>query len=132
MSFNTHQHSETNSQERHDLYQENKRIKKQLRELLDSVASYRGTQHKFEHFELQLLQCQNFNELIGCLIEILPVEFKLDKISLTLFDPDKIAREMLGWNAYGNAKSICSTSRCYSRCVCHDEEYDEKEGCCIH
>ncbi len=96
MSFNYNQSSEISSQERHDLYKENKRLKKQLRELLDSVASYRGTQHRFENFELQLLQCQNFKELISCLIETLPEEFKLDKVSLTLFDPDKIAREMLG------------------------------------
>ncbi|MCP4413644.1 MAG: sensor domain-containing diguanylate cyclase [Gammaproteobacteria bacterium] len=96
MSLNYHQSSENSSQERHDLYKENKRLKKQLRELLDSVASYRGTQHKFENFELQLLQCQNFKKLISCLVEILPKEFKLDKVSLTLFDPDKIAREMLG------------------------------------
>jgi len=96
MSLNYNKPNKISSEERHGLYQENKRLKKQLRELLDSLGSYRGTQHKFEKLELQLLECQNFKELIDCLIETLPVEFKLDKVSLTLFDPDEIAREMLG------------------------------------
>jgi len=96
MSLNFQKSSELSSQERHDLHKENQRLKKQLRELLDSVASYRGTQRKFENFEIQLLECQNFIKLISCLIETLSVEFKLDQVSLTLFDPDEIAQEMLG------------------------------------
>jgi len=91
-----HQSNEQSSQERHDLYQENQHLKKQLRELLDSVGSYRGTQRRFENFELKLLECQNFSKLIDCLVETVIHDFKLDEISLTLFDPDEIAREMLG------------------------------------
>ena len=90
------QTNELTSGERHDLYQENQRLKKQLRDLLDSVGSYRATQHRFENYELMLLECQNFNNLIDCLIKTIFIEFKLDRVSLTLFDPDKIAREMLG------------------------------------
>jgi len=96
MSLNYYKPSKLSSQERHDLYQENKRLKKQLQVLLDSVGSYRGTQYRFENFELQLLECQNFQELVYCLIETLSKEFQLDEVSLTLFDPDQIAREMLG------------------------------------
>lgn len=84
------------SEERHDLYQENQHLKNQLRELLDSMGSYRGTQRRFENYELTLLECQNFNKLIDCLIDTIHSKFKLDQVSLTLFDPDNIAREMLG------------------------------------
>ena len=96
MSINPHKTNELSSQERRDLYKENQQLKKQLHDLLDSVGSYRGTQHRFEKYELKLLECQNFKELIECLIETIVKDFKLDQVSLTLFDPDKIAREMLG------------------------------------
>ena len=69
MNLKHRQSSELSSQERHDLYKENQYLKKQLRELLDSVGSYRGTQHRFENFELQLLECKNFKKLIECLID---------------------------------------------------------------
>lgn len=88
--------SQISSEDRHDLYQENQQLKKQLRDLLDSVGSYRGTQRRFENYELILLECQSFNKLIDCLIDTIYSEFKLDQVALTLFDPDKIAREMLG------------------------------------
>jgi len=81
---------------RHDLFQENQHLKNQLRELIDSVGSYRGTQRRFENFELKLLECQNFKTLIDCLIETIITDFNLDNVSLTLFDPNHIAREMLG------------------------------------
>ena len=84
------------NQDRHDLHQENKLLKNQLRDLIDSVGSYRGTQRRFEEFELKLLECQNFKTLIDCLIETVTIDFSLDKVSLTLFDPNNIAREMLG------------------------------------
>ncbi len=96
MSSNNPNSNELSSQERYDLHLENQHLKKQLRELLDSVGTYRGTQRRFENFELQLLQCQNFKELIDCLIETITKDFKLDQVSLTLFDPDEIAQEMLG------------------------------------
>ncbi len=96
MVFHYKNHSEFSAEERHDLYRENQHLKKQLHKLLDSVGSYRGTQHKFENFELMLLECRNLKELISCLIETLPVAFKLDRVSLTLFDPENIAQEMLG------------------------------------
>jgi len=86
----------SSSQERHDLYHENQQLKNQLRALLDSVGVYRGTQRRFEEFELKLLECQNFIKLITCLIETISADFKLDRVSLTLFDPDGISREMLG------------------------------------
>jgi len=84
------------SQQRRDLHQENQNLKEQLGQLLDSLGTYRGTQRRFENFELKLLECQNFKALIQCLIEVIIDDFKLDHISLTLFDPDNIAREMLG------------------------------------
>ncbi len=84
------------SQDRHDLHHENQHLKTQLRALLDSVGTYRGTQRRFENFELKLLECQNFKKLIECLIETISVDFKLEKVSLTLFDPNGISREMLG------------------------------------
>ncbi|PCJ48253.1 MAG: diguanylate cyclase [Gammaproteobacteria bacterium] len=90
------QEKKPTNQERHDLYQENQHLKNQLRDLIDSVGSYRGTQRQFENFELKLLECQNFKTLIDCLIETISIDFNLDKVSLTLFDPNKIAREMLG------------------------------------
>ena len=96
MSLNYSQSQDLSSQERRDLHQENQRLTKHLRELLDSISSYRGTQHRFENYELQLLECQNYNELIKCLIETILKDFKLDQVSLTLFDPDHLAREMLG------------------------------------
>jgi len=96
MSVNYRQSKELSSQERYDLHQENQHLKKQLHELLDSVGSYRGTQRRFENFELQLLECQNFKELIDCLVETISKDFQLDQVSLTLFDPDAIAQEMLG------------------------------------
>ncbi|MFT5451153.1 MAG: two-component system cell cycle response regulator [Enterobacterales bacterium] len=90
------QDKKPSNRDRHDLYQENQHLKNQLRDLIDSVGSYRGTQRRFEDFELKLLECQNFNSLIDCLIETITIDFTLDKVSLTLFDPNKIAREMLG------------------------------------
>lgn len=98
---------------RHDIYQENKNLKKQLRELLDSFESYRNIQCRFEVFELQLLECQNFEKLIECLIETIETRFKLNQISLTLFDPDKIAQEMLGpVLPYKQQLTFVSTYRC--------------------
>ena len=96
MNLKSNQSNDLSSQERHDLYQENKHLKKQLRDLLDSVGSYRSTQHRFENYEVKLLECQTFKELINCLLLTISVDFKLDEVSLTLFDPDKIAHEMLG------------------------------------
>ena len=96
MSLNPRHSNELSSQQRSDLHQENQRLKEQLHELLDSLGSFRGTQRRFEKYEIQLLECQNFKELIKCLIETIHKDFKLDQVSLSLYDPDKIAREMLG------------------------------------
>ena len=96
MSLNPQKSNKQSGKDRHDLYQENLNLKQKLRNLLDSLSSYRSTQHRFENFELQLLECQNFEKLIECLIDTITTEFTLDQVSLTLFDPEKIAREMLG------------------------------------
>lgn len=95
MDLKQKQTVQLSNQETRDLRQENLHLKKQLRDLMDSVGSYRGTQRRFENFELQLLECQNFGKLLQCLIETLEKEFQLDAVSLTLFDPNHLAIEML-------------------------------------
>ena len=75
MNLKSNQSNDLSSQERHDLYQENKHLKKQLRDLLDSVGSYRSTQHRFENYEVKLLECQTFKELINCLLLTISVDF---------------------------------------------------------
>ena len=86
------------SHERHRLYQENKNLRSQLKALLESASDYRSSQRRFETFELKLLNCQYFYELIDCLIVDITHDFKLDAVSLTLFDPEHIAQEMLKKN----------------------------------
>jgi len=80
---------------RRDLYRKNKLLQEKLDELVESLNRYRITQTRFESFELSLLECEGFYEIIECLTQTLQKQFKLDAVTLTLFDPDSIAKELL-------------------------------------
>lgn len=80
---------------RRELHRQNVALQKKLDELLGSISRYRATQSRYEVFELALLECESFYDVISCLVHQLKTEFNLDAVRLTLFDPDSIARELL-------------------------------------
>ena len=80
---------------RRELHRKNLALQKKLDGLLESVSQYRATQSRYEQFELSLLEGESFYDVIECLTVQLRKDFSLDAVSLTLFDPDGIARELL-------------------------------------
>lgn len=95
MSQARQQHWQDQDLGRRELYRRNKALQTKLDQLLESVSRYRATQSRYEAFELSLLEGESFQEVIESLTQRLKRDFKLDAVSLTLFDPDGIARELL-------------------------------------
>lgn len=60
----------------------------ELQELLDNARRNEALLKRLQSFELSLLACQSWYELIHTLLEVLPRQFKLDALSFKLYDPD--------------------------------------------
>lgn len=60
-----------------------------IKELLDNARRNETLLKRLQAFELQLLSCQNFGDLLTLLFEGLPSQFDLDAIGLRLYDPNE-------------------------------------------
>lgn len=59
----------------------------ELQQLLDNARSNERLLKRLQSFELSLLACQNWYELLSVLFEGLPKQFKLEQVALKLHDP---------------------------------------------
>ena len=59
-----------------------------LQELLDNARRNEALLRRLQAFELQLLSCQTWFDLLTLLLEGLPEQFELDAIALKICDPD--------------------------------------------
>lgn len=60
-----------------------------LEELLSNARRNEALLQRLQEYELQLLSCQSWYDLLHTLVEGLPQQFELDAISLQLCDPDE-------------------------------------------
>lgn len=60
----------------------------ELQELLENARRNEILLKRLQSFELKLLSCQNWCELLSVLLEALPQQFRLDEVSLKLYDPN--------------------------------------------
>lgn len=59
----------------------------ELEELLANARHNEALLRRLQAFELQLLSCQNWGDLLGALLQQLPEQFGLQQVSLCLLDP---------------------------------------------
>ncbi len=74
---------------------ENKRLKYLLQDLLDKASANEKVHQKFAQFELQLLASESLTQFIDLLLNEFADQFNIDSISIDLFDPEDISRELL-------------------------------------
>lgn len=67
----------------------------ELQELLENARRNEVLLKRLQSFELRLLACQNWTELLRILIEELPHQFQLEAVSLKLRDPDGTLRSSI-------------------------------------
>lgn len=67
-----------------------------IHELINNARRNEALLHRLQSFELQLLSCQSWSELLKLLLEGLPQHFKVDAVSIQLLDSNyELKKSML-------------------------------------
>ncbi len=77
------------------LEQENKTLKRTLHVLISKAERNRDILAGFQEMELRLLACNTLQDLLNELLVTLKDYFRLDAVTLVLFDPEQAARTLL-------------------------------------
>ncbi|MBI2380016.1 MAG: sensor domain-containing diguanylate cyclase [Gammaproteobacteria bacterium] len=85
---------------------DNDRLRARLADFVQEATRNEAILKRLHGFELKLLACRGLAELLELLLQAAPQELQVDAVSLSLFDPEGVLRELLA----GHADSVAERS----------------------